>query len=196
MWQTLKRMKWSAIVAALVYIALGVVLLVWPDAASAALCTLLGVGALCYGLFQIISFFTREDTESWGWGAVDLVIGVVALAFGVFALAQPHVVMSILPVVLGCAVIVNSCVSLKRALELRSLNAEKWWVALLLSLVTIVFGGVMLFNPFGSHILLLRIIGGVLIYEGIADIVTVYHVSKRLRNCGVVDGTVVKEQDL
>lgn len=194
MWQRLKELKWSFIVAALIYVALGVVLLVWPGATTAALCTLLGVFLLGYGAFQVIGFFLRTEDVSWGWGVMDLVVGIAALGFGIFALMRPDVVLAILPTVLGCAVIVDSCILLKRSFQLRSLGMERWWIALLLASVNILFGVVVIFNPFASMELLVRIIGGVLIYEGISDLITVHCVSARARD-HLVEGTVVEERD-
>ena len=161
----LKSLKWNLILAALAYVALGVVLLVWPDTTGSVLCTLLGSLLLGYGIFQIIGFFTRGD-EGWSGGAVYLLAGLCAVALGVFALSSPEKVLSILPIALGAVVVVDSCMSLKRAFQLKALGMERWWLAVLLAVVTLLFGLVVMFNPFQSALLVTRIVGGVLIYQG------------------------------
>lgn len=195
----LKSVKWNLVLAALAYVVLGVVLLVWPDTTGNVLCTLLGILLLGYGIFQIIGFFTRGD-EGWGSGAVYLLVGLCAVALGVLALSNPEKVLSILPVALGAVVVVDSCMSLKRAFQLKELRMERWWVVALLAVVTLLFGLVVMFNPFQSAILVTRIVGGVLIYQGISDLVSVsrlsYYGKRILEELGAVEGEVTKEEDL
>lgn len=195
----LKSVKWNLVLAALAYVVLGVVLLVWPDTTGNVLCTLLGILLLGYGIFQIIGFFTRGD-EGWGSGAVYLLVGLCAVALGVLALSDPEKVLSILPVALGAVVVVDSCMSLKRAFQLKELRMERWWVVALLAVVTLLFGLVVMFNPFQSAILVTRIVGGVLIYQGISDLVSVsrlsYYGKRILEELGAVEGEVTKEEDL
>ena len=195
----LKSVKWNLILAALAYVVLGVVLLAWPDTTGNVLCTLLGILLLGYGIFQIIGFFTRGD-EGWGSGAVYLLAGLCAVALGVFALSSPEKVLAILPVALGAVVVVDSCISLKRAFQLKELGMERWWIAALLAVVTLLFGLVVMFNPFQSALLVIRIVGGVLIYQGISDLVTVtrvtYYGKRVLEELDAVEGEVTKEEDV
>lgn len=195
----LKSVKWNLVLAALAYVVLGVVLLIWPDTTGNVLCTLLGILLLGYGIFQIIGFFTRGD-EGWGSGAVYLLAGLCAVALGVFALSSPEKVLSILPVALGAVVVVDSCMSLKRSFQLKELGMERWWVIALLAVVTLVFGLVVMFNPFRSAMLVTRIVGGVLIYQGISDLVAVgrlsYYGKRVLEELGAVEGEVTKDEDV
>lgn len=195
----LKEFKWNMILAALIYIALGVVLLVWPDFTSRAICTVLGGLLLVYGLFQVIGFFAK-GSDGWSWAVVDLLVGLCALGLGVFALLSPEAVLSVLPIALGAVVIVDSCVSLKRALQLRELGMEKWWVVCVLAIITALFGLLVVFNPFATLTVLVRVIGAVLIYEGISDIVTVRHVAVYVARAKealeAVEGTVKEEKDV
>lgn len=195
----LKSVKWNLVLAALAYVVLGVVLLIWPGTTGNVLCTLLGILLLGYGIFQIIGFFTRGD-EGWGSGAVYLLAGLCAVALGVFALSSPEKVLSILPVALGAVVVVDSCMSLKRSFQLKELGMERWWVIALLAVVTLVFGLVVMFNPFRSAMLVTRIVGGVLIYQGISDLVAVgrlsYYGKRVLEELGAVEGEVTKDEDV
>ena len=126
--------------------------------------------------------------------------GLCAVALGVFALSSPEKVLAILPVALGAVVVVDSCISLKRAFQLKELGMERWWIAALLAVVTLLFGLVVMFNPFQSALLVIRIVGGVLIYQGISDLVTItrvtYYGKRVLEELGAVEGEVTKEEDL
>lgn len=194
-----RSMRWNLILAALAYVVLGVVLLVWPDVTGGVLCTLLGVLLIVYGAFQIISFFLRRD-EGWGSGAGYLLAGLCAVAIGVIALTSPQKILAILPIVLGAVVVVDSCISLKRAFQLKELGMGAWWVVALLAVVTLLFGLVVMFNPIASAILVTRVLGGVLLFQGISDLVSVsrvsYYSKQVLDELDTVEGEVTKEEDL
>ena len=128
-----KNLKLNFAAAAVLYLALGVVLLGWPDTTSNIICYAIGAVLLIYGLVSIISFLaSREKTAAL---ALQLVVGVVAAALGVFFLTQPRMILSIFPVLMGLFIIIVSLLSVKRAFELRRYRYPKWWAALLLALV-------------------------------------------------------------
>ncbi|MBP3434477.1 MAG: hypothetical protein J6K50_04305, partial [Clostridia bacterium] len=64
----------------------------------------------------------------------------------------------------------------------------------------LVFGLVVMFNPFESALLVIRILGGVLIYQGVSDLVSVgrlsYYGKRILEELGAVEGEITKEEDV
>lgn len=180
--ETIKEIKWNFILSALLYLILGVVLTGWPDASARMLCYCIGGVVTAYGLFNIAAYFFRRGLEGLH---LELLGGILALAFGVFTLVRPTVIASILPFVLGLIIVVDGVINLKRALTMKSLAFSKWWVYLLLSLLTVALGAVAVLNPFDSLTLLLRLIGLVLIYEGLSDLWAIFRISslsKAMRN--------------
>lgn len=195
----LKSKKLDLIFTALIFIVLGIVLLVWPDTTGKIVCTVMGICLLIYGVCEIIGFFVHGD-EGWGSGAVYLLSGLCTLGLAWLMLSNSGKgVMSILPLVLGAAVVVDSCMSLKRAFRLKELGMGRWWIAALLAVVTLVFGLVVMFNPFQSALVVIRVVGGVLIYQGVSDLVTVtrlsYYGKRFLEELGAVEGEVTREED-
>ena len=196
----LKSKKLDLVLTALVFVALGIVLLVWPGTTGKIVCMVLGVAFLVYGVCQVVGFFLRKD-EGWGSGVVYLLSGLCTLMLAWLMLSNDGKgVMAIVPLVLGAAVVVDSCISLKRAFQLKELGMERWWIMALLSVVTLVFGLVVMFNPFESALLVIRILGGVLIYQGVSDLVSVgrlsYYGKRILEELGAVEGEITKEEDV
>ena len=56
----LKNMKISFFLAAILYIVLGLVLLIWPGITSSLVCFSFGLMLLIYGIITIISFFVHD----------------------------------------------------------------------------------------------------------------------------------------
>jgi uncharacterized membrane protein HdeD (DUF308 family) len=80
--------------------------------------------------------------------------------------------MELLPIVLGVLIIVSGCIKLQDAIDLKKLDHPAFVMMLVVSLVFIVFGAVLVANPFKSEIILMRIIGVALIIAGMTDLFT------------------------
>ena len=174
-----KNLKLNFAAAAVLYLALGVVLLGWPDTTSNIICYAIGAVLLIYGLVSIISFLaSREKTAAL---ALQLVVGVVAAALGVFFLTQPRMILSIFPVLMGLFIIIVSLLSVKRAFELRRYRYPKWWAALLLALVAIALGLLILFPPYMAAETVIMVIGVVFLYVGVCDLWAIWKASRALR---------------
>ncbi|MEG1072105.1 MAG: DUF308 domain-containing protein [Oscillospiraceae bacterium] len=175
----LKNMKISFILTALIYVALGVVLLFWPDMTSTILCFTLGIALTVYGALLIIGFFAKGDSNRTF--QFELMVGIIAAAIGLFALIRPDAVLKILPITFGVIILIDSFVNLKRTLELHQMGYEKWWVVLILALLTAALALLVIFNPFGALNTLIMVIGGILIYQGISDLWAISRISKAAR---------------
>ncbi|MCI8478236.1 MAG: hypothetical protein HFE97_07800 [Oscillospiraceae bacterium] len=172
----LKSMKITFLLAAILYVLLGLVLLVWTDTTLAVLCTVFGSVLLVYGAVTIVGFFLHDS--ALGTFRLELLLGILAGALGVLFLLRPVFLLSIVPVILGVYIAIDSLVNLKRALELYRLEYPRWWTALLLAVLGAVLGGVILLNPFQTQILLFQIIGVSFIYTGLSDLWVLFKISR------------------
>ena len=94
---TLREFRWSFVVTALAFAALGLVLMLWPDASMHVLCYLVGGALTLYGGFNVLNFvFSRERAFTF-----ELVVGVLTAAIGIFSLISPDSIRDILSIVLG-----------------------------------------------------------------------------------------------
>lgn len=175
----LKSMKISFILAAVLYMALGLVLLLWPGTSITVLCYAFGGVLLAYAAITIISFFVHDS--ALGSFRLELFLGIVAAALGILFLVQPTFIMSVVPVILGVYIAIDSLVNLKRALELFRLEYPRWWVVLLLSLLGVGLGVVILCRPFAVAETLFMLIGVVFIFTGASDLWTIFKIARVTR---------------
>ena len=111
-------------------------------------------------------------------------VGVLTAAIGIFSLISPDSIRDILSIVLGLVVIIDSLVGIKRAFTLRDLELSSWWVRLLLSVAAAILGALFMVQKelFGRALLI--VIGAVLLYQGLSDLISVIQISilgKRLK---------------
>lgn len=195
MMERLRDIKWSLILASLLYLVLGVALIVRPQTSNLILCYFVAAILTCYGLFNILAYFGRER-GSW----IGLVIGVICAAFGVYALIQPTSISAIISTILGVVILVDGAMSLRRDLDLRARGFEFWWIPLLLDVAILVLGVMVIFNPTLFAQFLLQVIGVILIYESLSDLWTIYQLSRLARAVSnelspIVEAEVVDVRD-
>ena len=73
-------MKVSFLLAAILYVILGLVLLLWPGVSAVVFCYAFGGVLLAYGVVTVVSFFLRARRQ--GGFVFELLLGIIAAALG------------------------------------------------------------------------------------------------------------------
>lgn len=174
-----KHLKASMFVMYLVYLALGLALLAWPDMSAQLLCYACGGALLAAGLIAIWRYATRE--AKWFYAYFTLVYGLLFSVVGIFLLVKPGLVLTILPLVFGVFVLFDSVGRVQNALELRRAGWPHWWALLLFALLSVVLGAVIIADPFAAQRLLLQVIGGILLVEAVLGLACALYTNTMLR---------------
>lgn len=171
--------KKSLVSASLAYVALGLVLLFFPDLTTSLICTLTGLLLLAYGVCAGFRFFS--DNGGGYRSQFDAVLGVFAAILGALFLLRPQLILSILPVLFGLYILVDGLLNLKRGLDMRSYGYAGWTTTLILSIISLALGALILWDPFSTHLLLVRIIGATFLYLGLSDLWSIHTLDRLLR---------------
>lgn len=172
--------KNSFIGASVVYALLGLILIFFPNQASAFSCTLAGILLLGYGVIVVITFFMGQGTVAFTFRS-DLVLGVMAGIVGVFFLTHTNFIISVIPTILGVYILIDALMNLKRGLDLRKLGYAGWTTTLITSVVSLILGLVVLWNPFKTGLILWRVIGVIFLYLGASDLWAVLKLDQMLK---------------
>jgi uncharacterized membrane protein HdeD (DUF308 family) len=111
-WEAGKR-RWGSFVLGAVLVIGGVLAVLWPGVTLVTLAWITGLSLIVHGAARIgLAVVARHETSSWGWlvlaGAVNLLLGVVAVAW-------PEATVRVLSLVLGLQVTVFGLVLLAAA---------------------------------------------------------------------------------
>ena len=121
------------------------------------------------GLFLVFGYMEYKSKSV-------IVIGILYI---VFAALIARVLMSIIPILLGIIIAVNGIIKLQYSLEIKkNIPDSRWQLMLLAAVIMLVVGVVILLNPFKTNNLIIRIIGGILVFESIFDLAVSYKYSK------------------
>ena len=174
-----KQFSKSYIFISALYVVLGVVLLAWPTLSVQIICYGLAVAMIVIGISYGIMYFTKDSLE--GFLQMDLVIGIVCLAFGFFILLNPTFLSSVLPFAMGIILLLGAIVKIQSAFNMKKLRLKKWYLILICALVIGVLGAVLLWNPFEEEKYMILYIGICLILDGLTNLISLICIQTRLR---------------
>ena len=164
---------------------LGLALLIWPGAAAAALCTLLGGAAVICGAVKLMGYFSN-DLYRLAF-QFDLAAGILTIIVGLLLLLRPWNVLTALPVVIGLFILADSALRLQTSIDARHFGMKKWWVMLLLSVCGALLGTLLLLRPFQSSLALIRLLGLGLAVDGAQNLLAGLYTIKVPRRSGPAD---------
>jgi len=165
----------SSILAALVTIALGMLLVWWPDRSMDFLCLMLGITIFAIGIIYILGWLARRKK---GVPAFFVLPGVILCALGVWLMTSPDSVIILIQYIFGAILIFHGVIDLQGALALAGHRWNRWWLDLLLTALTIGLGVLILLNPFGTFSALVILIGAALIYDGVSDLWIIWRLGR------------------
>lgn len=178
----LKRLKTNIVISALLCVALGIVLVVWPDLSMKIVCIAVGAVLLIGGGVRLAVYFAVRDNSIYS--QMNLIMSIVLAVVGIWILMKPDKVLAIIPIIVGIVIVLHGVNDLQQAVTLRKGQYDKWWVALILGLLTIGFGVLLVCRPIEALDTVIMLIGTFLIYDGLSDIwivSRVYRIAKAMK---------------
>lgn len=162
-------MKKNYFISAILTIALGAVLVIWPDWSGRILCYLLGAALILMGGIQLIVCIRAERIGFYS--KFSMLMNIILILLGVWVCIRPDTVLSLVPVIIGIVMLIHGCMDLQFTMDIKHAGSGKWWIALIFALVTLTLGIFLVMHPFLAFEITMLIIGIGLLYDGISDLV-------------------------
>ena len=162
-------MKKNYFISAILKIALGAVLVIWPDWSGRILCYLLGAALILMGGIQLIVCIRAERIGFYS--KFSMLMNIILILLGVWVCIRPDTVLSLVPVIIGIVMLIHGCMDLQFTMDIKHAGSGKWWIALIFALVTLTLGVFLVMHPFLAFEITMLIIGIGLLYDGISDLV-------------------------
>lgn len=180
--KTLKKLKWNVIISSVIYVALGVILLIWPEMTAKNICYVVGVISIAVGVVNLIDYIRKDySVDAYRY---NLVYGMVFILLGIFIFVKVETVISIIPVLLGFAVTISGLLKFQNAVDLVRMKYNGWGIVMIVSILNIAFGIVLIMNPFASAMILFICIGIGMIYSGVSDLIATIMLSRSIKSIG------------
>lgn len=164
----LKRVKTNVLVSSLLDIVIGAVLVIWPGMSLRVACIAIGAVLLAGGLIKLVSYFFHRDDSLFSY--INLIFGIIISLLGGWIMLQPDQILKMVPILVGIIIVIHGIQDLQQAVSLCKGKYDKWWVALILGLLTVGFGVLLIWNPFRANEIFITCIGFFLIYDGVSNL--------------------------
>ena len=162
-----KKMSIASLIFSILFIIAGLFLLLRPETAINIICYILGVILLISGVVYIIQFFSDKSSDSYL--SISFIFGAFLFIFGIIILIRPDIIASIIPLLVGVWMLINGVTKLSYALTINKVNRTT--LSIVGSIIIIIIGILLIFNPFEGAKNLVRIIGISFIFYSIIDLV-------------------------
>ncbi|MCR4791359.1 MAG: DUF308 domain-containing protein [Lachnospiraceae bacterium] len=173
------RLKPTAAFYGLICMIIGIIDLVNPERMLNIIAYALGISSIVCGVIFVIVYLKRD--VKYNLANNDFLSGLIAIAIGAVVLVKWKEFMALIPIILGALIVVSGCIKLQDSIDLKKMRHPMFSAMLIMALVFIIFGAILVANPFESEVLLMRLIGVALLISGMTDlIVSIYfeHVKK------------------
>lgn len=171
----LKQTKISFISMAIIYILFGLMFMIHPDTTNKVIVIILGILISIYGISKIFAHVNAEEFEKLQ--GFSLGTGIIALLIGIYFLIKPQTIVSILGAILGFFLFFHGAINFQHAVNLKSMNYEKWWISAIFGIVSICFGFYGVMNPTTISPAFPITIGLGMVLSGISDIFMIAKIS-------------------
>ena len=178
--QFISRIKWGYVAISVFYLVLGIIMVVRPDSSLALICRGLGILTALFGAVRIVQYFVRTPQ---GIGQrYDLAGGLFCLLIAALLIWRAKEIVAILSVVVGIFILIDSVFKLQVAFDARRTGVASWIMMMVLACVSLLLGILLVFDTFKGQAVISVIMGAALIYEAVADLFTVFYVSRFVRD--------------
>ena len=197
---SLKKFFRSSILTSAILMVLGVLLIFRSEFTIMTIAYIIGAILISIGALAIVKFVKNiKDSKK---NELDVIYGLGTIILGVLVIKNHQTIASIIPFVIGIAIIISSTTKLQYALELKEKNNSQWKITMIMSIISVACGLVLIFNPFKGAVLITRIVGVFIVIYGILDIISTITIKKNVATIQkaiegeIIDAEVVDEEKM
>lgn len=185
----MKKFFRSSLISSIILMIIGVLLILQSEITIITISYLIGTLLIAMGAIAIIKFI--KNINNVAREELDIFYGVVTIILGVIVVYNPEAIASIIPIIIGIGIIINSAIKLQYALELRESLNNQWKTTVVISIISAVCGVILICNPFKGAVVIMQIIGGFIVAYSILDIVSTITIKKNVAAIhNAIDGNI------
>ncbi|MGX7244553.1 HdeD family acid-resistance protein [Enterococcus quebecensis] len=172
----MEQLRKYALLRGLVYMIFGLLIVINPRSVFQVAVYFISAYIAIIGILNLYDGLKiKKATGTYGMSFLG---GIILLVIAGIVLTFAEGIVSILPVFLGLVIVIVGVTRAIQAVNLRTYVNVSWMPMLIYSVILVIAGLVLTFNPFSSLLVLFQLFGGILIFMGIGEVVSYF----QLRN--------------
>lgn len=182
-----KLAKWDSILISVIVIAVGVLCIAMPDRSADVLCIVFGCSLLAIG----ITVFVKSVLYGGLFTSTAIVLSISITVTGIFCLVNPYVIQSILTVLFGLFILLDSAQGLADGIDCARAGISGWVILVITSALTMVLGIIIMFYTTFESVMIIT--GIALVVEGVRRLVITLTFSAKVNKAKKQLGKMVNE---
>lgn len=176
--EVLKKTTNKNLITSIIILIFGILIFLKPDMTVKTISYLIGVVLLISGINQIaIAFGNKENVNNF-----NIAIGIIIMVAALVLFLNPTAIASIIPFLIGIYMMISSAFKLQYLYSLKALTKQYDIKIIILTMITLILGILLVFNPFGGVIAITKLIGIFLIIYAILDIINNINIKKKVKD--------------
>lgn len=172
----MKESRTTMLISALIYTAIGVILILFPTLIGDTICYILGGGVIAIGIIKVIGYFITPAEIRSVEKPYTMISGIVTILIGGFIIIRSDLIISIIPFIIGVMIFISGIIAIQRSLNLKAMGVYNYKGSLIGAIIIAVFGLIMMSNPFQSAKLMSMVLGAGLVVSGLGDLLLQFRI--------------------
>lgn len=169
-----------SLASSIIFVIVGLFLFIKPGATISIISYVTGGVLLLMGLISVYKYFTSYSAINlFGF---ELAYGVLLIIAVLFLVIDTSIFAKVINVILGIWIIVNSITKFQYGFVLKRAKNSDWIYTILVSLLSFIWGIVLLINPFESALTITQIIGIFIIVYAVLDIIDNFIIRRNIKD--------------
>lgn len=159
----------ASILASVLMLIVAILLLVAPSETLDFTIIVFGIIIILDGILHVINYFQGDSAQKII--SFELVEGIIEIFSGTFIIMYSEQLMIFLQVIFSVWIILKSLILFQISFKIREIKQSGWICMLVISIIGIILGFIIAFNPFESFITMSMLTGIILIIISALEII-------------------------
>lgn len=174
------KILYSTLASSIIFFCFGLILFLKPELTINSISYLLGSVLIIIGFINFIRYVLDNDKIVKKFD-VDLIYGIIGMVAGVVLILNPTAIATVVPFILGMIIVISSAIKLQYSLVLKQYESSNWKPVFVISIISLIWGIILVFNPFKGAVVITKIIGVFVMVYAILEFSEVIFFQKNLK---------------
>lgn len=163
-----KKIYRMSLISSIVFLIFGLLLIFQTESIIKTVSIIIGSILLIIGIFPIVNYFRNRDQGILS--SAGLLYGIFSAVAGIVIIVNNNLLLTIVPVLAGVWMIINSVNKIQIAMELRDNKISSWLISFIFAIIILIVATLLIIYPARGAIIVSRTVGIFIVIYSILDI--------------------------
>ncbi len=163
-----KKIYRMSLISSIVFLIFGLLLIFQTESIIKTVSIIIGSILLIIGIFPIVNYFRNRDQGILS--SAGLLYGIFSAVAGIVIIVNNNLLLTIVPVLAGVWMIINSVNKIQIAMELRDNKISSWLISFIFAIIILIVATLLNIYPARGAIIVSRTVGIFIVIYSILDI--------------------------